>query len=82
MDQLRKIYANIAKQLSKLNTSQKLLIGSMAVILLMAFFVMIVSFSNQDEAKLHDAAGSMKEAFGVQPVQRPAGIIESSEEPR
>lgn len=46
------------------------------VSLLMAFFVMIVSFSNQDEAKLHDAAGSMKEAFGVQPVQRPAGIIE------
>jgi chemotaxis protein MotB len=44
--------------------------------LLMALFVMIVSFSNQDEQKLHDAVGSMKDAFGVQTIYRPAGMIE------
>lgn len=49
--------------------------------LLMALFVMIVSFSNQDEQKLHDAAGSMREAFGVQPLYRPAGMIESNGNP-
>lgn len=46
--------------------------------LLMALFVMIVSFSNQDEQKMHDAAGSMRDAFGYQSVQRPAGMIEQS----
>ena len=46
--------------------------------LLMALFVMIVSFSNQDEQKLHDAAGSMRDAFGYQSVQRPAGMIEQN----
>ncbi|WP_237153969.1 OmpA/MotB family protein [Oryzibacter oryziterrae] len=44
--------------------------------LLMALFVMIVSFSSQDEQKLHEAAGSMRDAFGYQSVQRPAGMIE------
>jgi len=46
--------------------------------LLMALFVMIVSFSSQDEAKLHEAAGSMRDAFGYQSVQRPAGMIEQN----
>lgn len=46
--------------------------------LLMALFVMIVSFSNQDEQKMKDAAGSMRDAFGYQSVQRPAGMIEQS----
>lgn len=46
--------------------------------LLMALFVMIVSFSNQDEQKLHDAAGSMRDAFGYQSIQRPAGMIEQN----
>ena len=46
--------------------------------LLMALFVMIVSFSSQDEQKLHDAAGSMRDAFGYQSVQRPAGMIEQN----
>lgn len=46
--------------------------------LLMALFVMIVSFSNQDEAKLKEAAGSMRDAFGYQSVQRPAGMIEQN----
>lgn len=44
--------------------------------LLMALFVMIVSFSNQDEQKLHDAAGSIRDAFGYQAMAKPAGIIE------
>lgn len=46
--------------------------------LLMALFVMIVSFSNQDEQKLHEAAGSMRDAFGYQSIQRPAGMIEKT----
>ncbi len=46
------------------------------VSLLMAFFVMIVSFSVQDTQSVHQASGSIREAFGVQPMQRPAGMIE------
>ncbi len=46
--------------------------------LLMALFVMIVSFSSQDEQKLHEAAGSMRDAFGYQSIQRPAGMIEQN----
>src|SRR5690606_23607047 len=46
------------------------------VSLLMAFFVMIVSFSVQDPEKVNQAAGSIRDAFGIQPVQRPAGMIE------
>ena len=34
--------------------------------LLLAFFVMLVAFSNQDNDKLKIVAGSMREAFGVQ----------------
>jgi chemotaxis protein MotB len=44
--------------------------------LLMAFFVMLVAAANQDKQKLADAAGSMREAFGVQPEPRRAGMIE------
>jgi chemotaxis protein MotB len=43
--------------------------------LLMSFFVMLVAFSNQDQAKLQIVAGSMRDAFGVQ-TQRFSGIIE------
>jgi len=46
------------------------------VSLLMAFFVMVVSFSNQDQEKLQQAAGSMRDAFGYQALERPAGMIE------
>ncbi|MBS1181378.1 MAG: motB 1 [Proteobacteria bacterium] len=46
--------------------------------LLMALFVMIVSFSSQDEQKLQEAAGSIRDAFGYQSVQRPAGMIEQN----
>jgi chemotaxis protein MotB len=46
--------------------------------LLMAFFVMIVSFSIQDEQKASDAAGSIRDALGgrVESVTRLAGVIE------
>ena len=45
--------------------------------LLLAFFVMLVAFSNQDQHKLKIVAGSMREAFGVQTDSRYSGIIES-----
>ncbi|MDR3372256.1 MAG: flagellar motor protein MotB [Ancalomicrobiaceae bacterium] len=45
--------------------------------LLMAFFVMLVAAANQDKQKLADAAGSLKEAFGVQPTPRRAGMVET-----
>jgi chemotaxis protein MotB len=44
--------------------------------LLVSFFVMLVAFSSQDQAKLQLVAGSMREAFGVQPYVRYSGIIE------
>lgn len=44
--------------------------------LLVSFFVMLVAFSSQDQAKLQLVAGSMREAFGVQPFVRYSGIIE------
>lgn len=44
--------------------------------LLVAFFVMLVAFSTQDQKKLQIVAGSMREAFGVQTQTRKAGIIE------
>jgi chemotaxis protein MotB len=44
--------------------------------LLVAFFVMLVAFSNQDQKKLQIVAGSMREAFGVQTQVRYSGIIE------
>src|SRR5580704_8309274 len=44
--------------------------------LLVAFFVMLVAFSTQDQQKLQIVAGSMRDAFGVQEV-RYAGVIET-----
>jgi len=44
--------------------------------LLVAFFVMLVAFSNTDQKKLQIVAGSMREAFGVQNAIRYSGIIE------
>src|SRR4051812_49226230 len=45
--------------------------------LLLAFFVMLVAFSNQDQQKLKIVAGSFRDAFGVQTEARYSGIIES-----
>ena len=44
--------------------------------LLVSFFVMLVAFSTQDQAKLQVVAGSMRDAFGVQNKVRYSGIIE------
>src|SRR6478752_7353965 len=44
--------------------------------LLVAFFVMLVAFSTQDQVKLRIVAGSMRDAFGVQDQVRYSGIIE------
>src|ERR1700676_4772175 len=44
--------------------------------LLGSFFVMLVAFSTQDQAKLQAVAGSMRDAFGVQDKVRYSGIIE------
>jgi chemotaxis protein MotB len=44
--------------------------------LLVAFFVMLVAFSTQDQVKLQIVAGSMRDAFGVQERVRYSGVIE------
>jgi chemotaxis protein MotB len=44
--------------------------------LLVAFFVMLVAFSTQDQQKLQAVAGSMRDAFGTQQAVRYAGVIE------
>jgi chemotaxis protein MotB len=52
------------------------------VSLLMAFFVMLLSFSIQDQQKLAIVSGSMKDAFGVQPFNPHfSGIIEVDGKP-
>src|SRR4029078_588604 len=45
--------------------------------LMMSFFVMLVAFSTMDNNKLKIVAGSMRDAFGVQPQVRYSGIVES-----
>ena len=44
--------------------------------LLVCFFVLIISFSIQDKEKMQVVAGSMREAFGVQELNKKAGLIE------
>ncbi len=44
--------------------------------LLVSFFVMLVAFSTQDQAKLQVVASSMRDAFGVQDKVRYSRIIE------
>src|SRR6266511_805417 len=46
--------------------------------LLVAFFVMLVAFSTQDQKKLQIVAGSMREAFGVQTDVRLSGVVEGN----
>ncbi|MFT6657141.1 flagellar motor protein MotB [Maritalea sp.] len=50
--------------------------------ILVAFFVLIVSFSIQDDQKLQVVAGSMKDAFGVIQTEARAGIIERDGNPQ
>lgn len=49
--------------------------------LLMAFFVMLLSFSVQDQEKLNMAAGSVQDAFGIEPFSSMSGMIERSGNP-
>jgi chemotaxis protein MotB len=50
--------------------------------LLMAFFVMLLSFSVQDQEKLNMAAGSVQNAFGIQPYSAMTGMIEREGNPK
>lgn len=49
--------------------------------ILVCFFVLIISFSIQDQQKLQVVAGSMKDAFGVLQVQKKSGVIERDGNP-
>lgn len=49
--------------------------------LLMAFFVMLLSFSVQDQEKLNMAAGSVQNAFGIEPFSSLSGMIERNGNP-
>ena len=49
--------------------------------LLVCFFVLIISFSIQDEKKLQVVAGSLKDAFGIVKTQQKAGMIERDGNP-
>jgi len=49
--------------------------------LLMAFFVMLLSFSVQDQEKLNMAAGSVQDAFGMQSFSQLTGMIEREGNP-
>jgi chemotaxis protein MotB len=50
--------------------------------LLMAFFVMLLSFSSQDAAKMAEATGSVKDAFGISTFTRMTGMIERDGNPK
>lgn len=49
--------------------------------LLMAFFVMLLSFSVQDQEKLNMAAGSVQDAFGIEAFSSLSGMIERNGNP-
>lgn len=49
--------------------------------ILVCFFVLIISFSIQDQEKLQVVAGSMKDAFGVMQIQKKSGVIERQGNP-
>jgi len=50
--------------------------------ILVCFFVLIISFSVQDQQKLQVVAGSMKDAFGIRQVQHKSGVIERDGSPQ
>ncbi len=49
--------------------------------ILVCFFVLIISFSIQDQEKLQVVAGSIRDAFGILAVQRKSGVIERDGNP-
>ena len=44
--------------------------------ILVAFFVLLISFSIQDDKKMQVVAGSMRDAFGIRSESRKAGMVE------
>jgi chemotaxis protein MotB len=50
--------------------------------LLMAFFVMLLSFSTQEQEKMTQATGSLQHAFGITPDSALAGVIERNGNPQ
>ena len=50
--------------------------------ILVCFFVLIISFSIQDERKLQIVAGSMRDAFGFSETVARAGVIEREGTPQ
>ncbi len=44
--------------------------------ILVAFFVLLISFSIQDDEKMQVVAGSMRDAFGIREDSRKAGMVE------
>ncbi len=49
--------------------------------ILVCFFVLIISFSIQDQEKLQVVAGSMRDAFGVLAINKKSGVIERDGNP-
>lgn len=87
MDQLRRLLANIQKQLSALSSTQKLLICSLGVIMLMTLFLvsqyagkqvlvpLLPGASMEDQQK----AASVLKSAGISFEERPSGIMVSPE---
>lgn len=49
--------------------------------ILVAFFVLLISFSIQDQEKLQVVAGAMKDAFGVLAIEKKSGVVERNGNP-
>ena len=69
------------KQPAKSETPEWLVTFADLMSLLVCFFVLIISFSIQDQEKLQVVAGSMKDAFGIMKVQQKSGVIERDGNP-
>ena len=69
------------KQPQKSETPEWLVTFADLMSLLVCFFVLIISFSIQDQEKLQVVAGSMKDAFGIMKVQQKSGVIERDGNP-
>jgi len=50
--------------------------------ILVVFFVLLISFSIQDNEKLQVVAGSVKDAFGIRVVEQRAGVVEREGNPQ
>lgn len=69
------------KKLAKSETPEWLVTFADLMSILVCFFVLIISFSIQDQEKLQVVAGSMKDAFGILQVQARSGVIEREGSP-